>query len=149
MHRLLDAWAAQGVKATPLTEREARQLEVALRVEFTPAFREYLRTVGGMKDAEWDAELLHFWNAADLRERAREWVARTASGVTLVPFADWSIDCHLFLVAAAPTGPVWVAWGAGPADRKQVTATFGEYIDAYLADPLRAAHLGLGAPPGP
>lgn len=119
------AWRAGGVTVRAGVSAEAIAVhERRIGHSLPPAVAAYFRAIDGMEDAEWDSDLIHFWPLDET----------SVDEGDLLIFADYSLDVHSYGVRLGGLDEVFVI-GAGAPER--IAASFCEFLETYLSEPLR------------
>src|SRR5438093_4136727 len=92
--QLARRWNEQGIQTEPpASAAELRMFESRFRVQCPYDFSTYIKTLGGMKEAEWDEHLIRFWPLREIRP-----VDDVPAHLRLFVFADYSISAHEYAI---------------------------------------------------
>jgi hypothetical protein len=132
MRDLLSSWRAIDLKPGPtLSDADLQEFETRFRLRLPLEFRRYLLTANGMWASGFDAELIHFWTLDEIAEHLSE------PGVTerfpFVPFADYSIDCFVWVLPLRPSGEVADAVHTFVPPLAPLTDSFAEFVSRYVS----------------
>jgi SMI1/KNR4 family protein SUKH-1 len=145
--RLSAAWAAEDVRpAGPASSDAIAAFEHRHGVSVPPDFRLYLETLNGAqggRDAMGNKETFAFWHLDEIEPE-------DVGGVRVLPFADFLIDSHRYVIAlsAEPGGstPILIHHHNGSLIR--IADSFSDFVRAYIAGDEDILH-GVRASSGP
>jgi hypothetical protein len=140
--RLLARWREAGVQVPAgASERDILAFEERFGVRLPESFRTYLRAADGMADGDWHPDdLIHFWTLAEISRHLAE---PTASEIyPFVPFADYSLDCWVWVFPLDPGGRVPDTVCTYGPTLQNCAHDFEGFVEAYLAGKAGAPRFG-------
>jgi hypothetical protein len=129
---MVSRWQAQGVELNSgTTEDELELFEKRCGLSLPLDFRCLYSVVNGMSDLDMDDYLFSLWPLQ--RIVAEEALHKHSFNrkVREIPFGDFLIDSHRYLLVIDESGgsTVWVQWG------EKLSDSFSDFINSYLKDP--------------
>jgi hypothetical protein len=139
--QLRDFWTAGGFDINPGTDASSiARFEEKRSVVLPQGFKDYLQTVNGMSDGLTDEELVSF-HSIECIDRDWERYPHGAADCVEIVFADYSIDCHWYVLRADKGGSELGVWATGdPENYKKLAACFEDFVLAYLSNPKEIAY---------
>jgi hypothetical protein len=93
-----------------------------------------------MSDGLTDDELSSF-HSLECIDRQWEWYPRGEVDFVEIAFADYSIDCHWYVLGSDKFGSDLGVWATdGPENYKKLAASFDDFILAYMSNPAKIAY---------
>jgi cell wall assembly regulator SMI1 len=140
LERLRDHWQAQNIEISGgANEEEVAAFEHKHGVSLPPLFREYVREINGMADADCDADHISFWPLGRIEQAAEVWKSNDAKDKLRFLFADFLISSHEYDIQFSPdaSAPALVTLPTP----KQVQLPFEEFLERYLVGDREVIYL--------
>lgn len=119
-------WASLGIALLPGASSQAvGEFEQLHGLRLPEELSRYFRSFGGMKDNEWDNDLVRFWGLYEL--------TMVPNAANYFVFADWSLSAHEYAVRISDEGTEVVVLYEN--DLVLIAPTFGAFLQTYLSDP--------------
>jgi SMI1 / KNR4 family (SUKH-1) len=131
--RLKSAWSAAGPPRPGATESALADFESRQHIVLPADFRSYLAIVDGGEDVWVGGVEITFWSLCRIEVEMRDWEC-FEPGIqgTLLPFADWLINSHVYAIRVStdPAPPVFRIYGR---DKAPVPCadSFAEFVSLY------------------
>jgi hypothetical protein len=127
---ILAHWRKTNIRALPgVSEEELSSFERAFELHLPTAFREYLRVANGMEHGHCGGDLIHFWNLGEITSHLGE--PESCQRYPFIPFADYSIDCWVWVLPLGQHGMVRDAVFTYGPPLESCTADFSSFLTRY------------------